>query len=136
MFLPLLQRSFLEMILLLFLPVSLCLRLDLLNLMDVNITTCLQSWLKLFKIWPLHLLHQEVKVKIVVMLIVLLDLLNLMVINITTCLQFWLKPYKIWPLQVEVKIMVMVMVMLIFLLDLLNLMVINITTKPAADHME
>ena len=76
------------MILLLFLLVSLCLRLDLLNLMDINITTCLQFWLKPFKIWPLHLLHQEVEVKIMVMvmvmLIFLLDLLNLMVINITT----------------------------------------------------
>jgi hypothetical protein len=72
------------MILLLFLPrLSLC--MDLLILMDINISICLQTWLKLFKIYLLHLLLEvEVEVEVEVM-----DLFILMDINISICLNTW-----------------------------------------------
>jgi hypothetical protein len=67
MFLLLLQWSFLEMILLLFLPQH----LNLFALMDINISICRSIWLKPFKIWPLYLLHFKVKVEVEVFLMLL-----------------------------------------------------------------
>jgi hypothetical protein len=76
----LLQWSFLEMIPLLFLP-RLPLGMDLLILMDINITICLNTWLMLFKIYILYLLLKvEVEVKVYV----------LMYINIRISLNIWL----------------------------------------------
>ena len=76
--------------------------LDLLSLMVINITTCLQFWLKPFKIWPLQV-EVKIMVMLMVMLIFLLDLLSLMEINITTCLKFWPKLFKIWPLSKQLQ---------------------------------
>jgi hypothetical protein len=105
----LLQRLFLEMILLLFLP----LYMDLFNLMDNNFSICLNTWLMLFEICHLYLwlqvevgvgvmyllylpLHQEVEAMVI-------NLFNLMDISISICLNPWLMLFKICNLNLLLR---------------------------------